>query len=108
MTAKIFLLLGVTFFLISAMGVLKFPDVFSRMHAASKASSLALGLILIGVVIHFFSWLVLLKSFLIVIFIFLTAPVSAHILSRAGYVSGANVWKETVEDEMQQLHDRIK
>lgn len=99
-----FLLFGSIFFLISALGVLKFPDLFSRMHAASKSSSLAMGLILIGVAVHFFSWGILVKCTLTLLFIFLTAPVAAHILGRAAFLSGAQPWTQLGVQALRDLY----
>lgn len=97
----LFIFLGAFFFLISAIGVNKFPDTFSRMHSASKASSLGMGLCLIGTVLYFSSWIILMKSILIIFFIFLTAPVAAHILGRAAYITGARKSEKTIIDELE-------
>lgn len=99
-----FLLSGSLFFLISAVGVLKFPDVFTRMHAASKASSLGMSLLLAAATLHFASVEVAVKSLLILLFIFLTTPVAAHILGRAAYLTGAKKWDRTSRDEIRDLY----
>lgn len=98
------LVVGCLFFLISAIGVIKFPDSFSRMHAASKASSLGMGLILLSAVLHFESWSATLKAGFAILFIFLTTPVAAHILGRAGYLTGARKWDQNVVDELSEMY----
>lgn len=73
-----FLLAGSGFMLISAIGMLRFKDLYSRLHAGTKATSFALLLIIIGACIFFNTPMVYVKSAFIVIFIYLTAPLSAH------------------------------
>ena len=78
----VLILLGSLFILIAAIGVLRFRDVYSSMHATTKASSFGLLLILTGVALHFLVWIVAIKALLIVIFIYLTAPLAAHAVSQ--------------------------
>lgn len=91
---------GALFVLVAAVGVLRLPDVFSRMHAASKASSLGLGLMLTGAALRFGSVEVVLKCLSTAFFLFLTAPLAAHILSRAAYLNGARPWERSKTDEL--------
>jgi multicomponent Na+:H+ antiporter subunit G len=78
----ILILLGSVFILIAAIGLLRFRDVFSRMHATTKATSFGLLLILIGVALHFLTFASLIKAVLVILFIYLTAPLAAHSISR--------------------------
>ena len=73
---------GSVFILIAAIGVLRFKDVFTSMHATTKASSFGLLLIVSGVALHFLSLIVLIKAILIIAFIYLTAPLAAHAVSQ--------------------------
>jgi len=82
------IVLGSLFILIAAIGVLRFKDVFSSMHATTKASSFGLLLIVSGVTLHFLSLIVLIKALLIVSFIYLTAPLAAHAISQTLKKSG--------------------
>ena len=84
----LFIVLGSLFILIAAIGVLRFKDVFSSMHATTKASSFGLLLIVSGVVLHFLSLIVLVKALLVVAFIYLTAPLAAHAISQTIKKSG--------------------
>ncbi len=79
----ILILVGAFFMLISALGILRFKDLFSRMHASTKATSFGLLLLIIGVSLYFNIWSVYLKSILIIIFIYLTAPLAAHSLAKS-------------------------
>jgi multicomponent Na+:H+ antiporter subunit G len=78
-----FIVLGSIFILIAAIGVLRFKDVFSSMHATTKASSFGLLLIVTGVVLHFLTWVVVIKAVLVMAFIYLTAPLAAQAVSQA-------------------------
>jgi len=79
----ILVVLGSIFMLIAAIGVLRFKDVYSSMHATTKASSFGLLLIVTGVALHFLTFIVLIKAVFIVAFIYLTAPLAAHAVSQS-------------------------
>jgi multicomponent Na+:H+ antiporter subunit G len=96
----VLLLLGAAFVLISAIGVLRFPDVFMRMHAATKAGTLGGALILLAAVVAFGSLGVTVKVALVFLFILLTAPVAAHLLGRAAFRSDVTLWERTRVDEL--------
>ena len=79
----ILMVFGAFFILVAAIGLLRFNDLYSRMHAATKATSFGILLIITGVSIFFASEIVWLKSILIVLFIYLTAPLAAHAVARS-------------------------
>jgi multicomponent Na+:H+ antiporter subunit G len=92
MTSQIFyllswtlLLLGGIFSIIGGIGLIRLPDFYSRMHASSITDTLAMFLIIAGLMLQGGLSLVTLKLFLIFVFIFLTAPVSTHALANAAY-----------------------
>ena len=84
-------ILGLVFFLGTAVGMVRFPDFYTRMHAAGKGDTLSTMLMLGGfglVMMEDFSlgsWLLLLKILGIVLFIFITTPTSSHALMRAAF-----------------------
>lgn len=86
----IFLLLGTFFVFSGSLGVFRFPDVYTRLHAATKASTLGIASILIGAFIFLYVAhdIVSGKLLLAIVFILLTAPVSGHMISRAAHNSG--------------------
>ncbi len=96
---------GAAFALLAAVGVLRMPDVFTRMQASTKASTLGLGCLLIGAGLQFgdFSSWVRLAS--IGAFILLTTPVAAHVTARAAYLADVPLWPGTVLDERRQPVD---
>lgn len=78
------LLLGAVFTLIGSIGLVRLPDVFTRLHAPTKATTLGIGSILLGSVVYFSLYHGLsLHELLISVFLAVTAPVSAHLLARA-------------------------
>ncbi|MEL6838267.1 MAG: monovalent cation/H(+) antiporter subunit G [Pseudomonadota bacterium] len=78
-----FFLLGGFFALIAAIGVLRLPDVLTRMHASTKAGTLGSSLILIGGAIFYGETEVTVRVVAIILFLMLTAPIGAHMLGRA-------------------------
>ena len=75
--------LGAFFILVSAIGLLRFPDLYTRMHATTKATSFGLLLLILGTAIFFNTGMVWLKSLLVIIFIYLTAPLASHSIAQS-------------------------
>ena len=95
----IFLVLGGILTLVAALGVLRMPDLFLRMHAATKAGTVGVSSIAIGIMIHFGTLTVISRGVLVIAFFLLTAPVAAHMIARAAYRSGVSLWLLTRIDE---------
>ena len=81
----VLLLGGALMSLAAAVGLLRFPDLLSRMHAATKPQVLGLLLFLLAIAVQQRSWAVVPVLIVCWIFQLLTAPVSAHMVGRAGY-----------------------
>lgn len=93
------LLLGGVFFIaVTAVGLLRLPDFYSRVHAVSKTETLGLGLLLLGLVIHEGLSLLGIKMALILVFAVLTNPLAAHLLSRAAIRRGVEAWTPGTAD----------
>jgi len=103
----ILLMLGSILMLLAGVGIVRLPDVFMRMSASTKASTLGVILIMLGVVIHFDSLGATARAIGIVIFIILTGPISAHRIARAAYLTGTKLWSETNIDELQGRYDKV-
>jgi multicomponent Na+:H+ antiporter subunit G len=101
----ILFIIGALFLLLAATGIVRLPDLFTRMQAATKAATLGVGCTLLAVAVHFSDFGITVRSLLVVTFIFLTAPVAAHLIARAGYCSGASLWRDTVADELSGRYD---
>ena len=79
------ILIGAGFVLVGAIGLIRLPDFFTRLHAPTKASTLGVGSILVASMLFFStrSDNVSLHELLVIAFLFITAPVSAHLMSKA-------------------------
>lgn len=112
------LLFGLFFLFIGALGIWRLPDLFNRMHAASKCGTLGLCGLLCAGVLHFArlylstesaaepTWETLVgaatKAALVILFQFTAAPVGAHMLARAAHLDRAAKWDGTLADELDQ------
>ncbi len=92
-------LVGSAFALLAAVGVLRMPDVFTRMQASTKASTLGLACLLVGTALQMGDFATFIRVASIGAFALLTTPVSSHVIARASYVAGVPLWKGTVLDE---------
>ncbi|MCA9838326.1 MAG: monovalent cation/H(+) antiporter subunit G [Trueperaceae bacterium] len=96
--ASILILLGSAFALIAALGLVRMPDLYMRMHAATKAGTLGVGFIVFAVAVFFADLRVFVEAFIIVVFLLITAPIGAHVLARAAYLSGLQLWNLEQDD----------
>jgi multicomponent Na+:H+ antiporter subunit G len=92
-------IVGSAFALLAAVGVLRMPDVFTRMQASTKASTLGVGCLAIGAALKFGDATSAIRLLSIGAFLLLTNPVSAHVIARAAYRAGLPLWSGTVLDE---------
>ena len=83
-----FMIGGLFFFLTATIGILRFPDFFTRLHATGKGDTLAVLLFLIGFSLYEGFTLTSLKILVIAVFMFLAQPTATHALSRAGWRCG--------------------
>ncbi|MFP4018874.1 MAG: monovalent cation/H(+) antiporter subunit G [Bacteroidales bacterium] len=97
--AFILMILGAFFIFVSALGLLTLPDLYMRMHAATKTTSNGIILILLAVIAVFPELSTLIKTVAIIIFIFLTTPLSTHMISKAGYMLNVKKWENYSKDE---------
>jgi len=88
----IFIAGGLFFFTTATIGLLRFPDFFSRLHATGKGDTLAVLLSLIGLGFYEGISLTSLKIVFIAVFMFLAQPTATHAISRAGLRSGLKPW----------------
>jgi multicomponent Na+:H+ antiporter subunit G len=93
------MMVGGAFALLAAVGIVRLPDFYTRMQAASKSTTLGVGCLLLAVAIHFGDLGVTTRVLLTVAFLLLTTPVAAHVIARAAYAAGEPQWKHAVIDE---------
>lgn len=94
------MLAGALLTLLAAIGLHRFPDIFARMHAATKPATLGLVLLVAGASLVVGRGPVALKLGLAAALQFITAPVASHMVGRAAYRSGVELSPETVLDEL--------
>lgn len=82
---SVLIIIGVFFSLVGSIGLVKLPDFFTRLHGPTKATTLGVGSMLIASSVYFYTQTdtISLHEILITLFLFLTAPISAHIMSKA-------------------------
>jgi multicomponent Na+:H+ antiporter subunit G len=90
---------GAVFGLLAGIGLLRMPDVFTRMQASTKASTLGLGCLLASVALRNPELSFVVRAASIAAFMLLTSAVAAHVIARAAARSGAPIWKGTIVDE---------
>lgn len=98
--------IGAVFILLAAIGVLKMPDLFLRISVTTKAATLGVGLLLIGVMIYFNDFYTSSRSLAILLFVFLTAPIGAHLIGRVAYIMGVPLWKNNRIDQLEGHYHR--
>jgi len=97
---KICLTIGVVFCLLAGIGVVRMPDVYTRNQASAKAGTLGVAFVIAAVAFRFGDPITTLESSLIIAFLFLTAPVASHLITRAAYVLGCRQCDAAVIDDM--------
>ncbi|MET0172906.1 monovalent cation/H(+) antiporter subunit G [Agrobacterium sp. lyk4-40-TYG-31] len=97
---SVLLISGALFSLAAAIGINRFPDLYTRMHAASKAGTVGSGLLLLAVGLNSLELAVFARSFIGFCFVILTAPVSAHLLAKAAHEAGYRLSGITIKDEL--------
>lgn len=90
--AALFMLCGLVFFIGSAIGMLRLPDFYSRIHASGNSETLGCALSFIGLMIYEGLTLTAAKMAFAFLIVFLANPIGSHILSKAAYKSGHPVW----------------
>ena len=103
--ATVAVVLGTALCVLSAVGIVRMPDVYIRLQVASKASSLGVALLMLGVAAHFGELSVTIRALLVVVFLFLTAPVAAHVIGRAAYIAGVPLAPGSEPDELAGRYD---
>ena len=98
--AALCLLAGAGFTFLAAVGLVRFPDLYTRIHAASKAGVVGAGFILIALALIAFDFSIILRALVAIAFLLLTSPVSAHLLARATYITGGRPAEITKTNEM--------
>jgi len=101
----IFILIGSMISFISAIGMIRFPDIYTRAHAATKTTTLAVLITLVGTFIYvwFGEAYISVRLMLGIVFVFITAPVSGHLVLRAAYRANIKMADSTADDELKEV-----
>lgn len=94
--SSIFIISGTFFFFVGVVGLIRMPDVFSRMHATTKCDTMGAGLIYFGLIIWQGMTFTTLNIVLILVFIWITNPTAAHYIAKSAYV--LKIKNETLEE----------
>jgi multicomponent Na+:H+ antiporter subunit G len=103
---SLLVVLGAGLVLLASIGLVRLPDLYTRMHASTKPATLGVSLVVAALAVHSSELGIGVRAFLIVLFFLLTAPVAAHRLARAAYQAGVPRWAGTVRDELDEARRR--
>jgi multicomponent Na+:H+ antiporter subunit G len=104
--SAVLFIIGAVFMLIAAVGVVRMPDLLMRLHCSTKSATLGVSCVMLGAALHFAEVSVWARALAVITFIFVTAPVAAHVLGRAAYCSGVPLWLGTLSDDLQGRYTR--
>lgn len=108
LSAAILLCLGSAFMLLGAVGVFRFPDIYSRVQASAKAATLGVSLMILALAIHFADFGITVSALLVIGFFCLTAPVAGHMIARAAYFTGVPLWGDRITNELGNRYDPFR
>jgi multicomponent Na+:H+ antiporter subunit G len=96
------MIVGTFLVAVAGLGLVRFPDVFTRMHAAGKAGTMGISLVILSSVICFAGVdnSILVRGLIAIVFQFLTTPTSTHLLARTSYIRNYSLTERTVVDEL--------
>ena len=97
LAGTVVVVVGAAFLFLGSLGVFRLPDVYNRLQAGTKCTTLGAFLTVVGVGLMNPAWLP--KTLLIALFILLTNPISSHALGRSGRKSGVPLWEGSVVDQ---------
>jgi multicomponent Na+:H+ antiporter subunit G len=106
MIAQILIFIGACFMLVAAGGVFRMPDLYMRLQSNTKSATFGVGFIMLGAAVHFWEFAISIRALAILIFLFVTSPVAAHLLGRSAYIAGAPLWEGTLSDDLKGKYDR--
>ncbi|MCK4325227.1 Na+/H+ antiporter subunit G [bacterium] len=99
---KVFIIMGLSFNFFGCLGLIRLPDIYNRLQASTKCVTFGTCSILFGVFLMLGFSAAGIKALLCIVFLVLTAPVSAHVLARGAHISGIKLWKKSVVDKYEE------
>jgi multicomponent Na+:H+ antiporter subunit G len=98
---KILVLIGSIFLFLGALGIFRMPDIYNRLQAGTKATTLGAMSIILGV--GLIKLTLIWKAIIMIVFIAMTAPISSHLIARVAYKEGINLTEKTVVDKCKEF-----
>jgi len=98
----ILIAVGVLFNIFGCIGLVRFPDVYNRLQAATKCVTLGTVLLLVGVGLVSGIGPMSAKAIICAVFVLITSPTAAHAIAKGAYASGVKLWEKTVVDKYAQ------
>ena len=95
----ILITIGILFNIFGCIGLVRLPDVYNRLQAATKCVTLGTVLLLVGVALASGSWALSAKAIVCAIFILITSPTAAHAIARGSHAAGVDLWENSVVDK---------
>ena len=92
----VLIIVGCVFFLAGTLGLLRFPDIYTRLHALTKADNVGLGLITIGAALQVSAWTELLRLGLIWILVIVSSATVSHLIGRRALLDGQKPWEKAL------------
>lgn len=83
---------GCFFIVVASIGIVRFPDFYSRIHPAGKADTLGQALVLLGLIVYEGFSLVSVKLLIVIVFIFIANPTATHAIAKAAHIAGVKPW----------------
>lgn len=90
----LFILAGVPFFLSGTVGLLRFPDIYTRLHALTKADNVGLGFIVLGLCLQAADWYEVVKLILIWLLVLVSSATSCHLVARTALRKNIQPWSK--------------
>jgi multicomponent Na+:H+ antiporter subunit G len=106
LVGSLFILMGAVFLFSAGLGLVRMPDVYTRIQSGTKATTLGNMLILIGLAFYHPDWTF--KLILVIYFVLMTNPVSSHALSRAAYLIGTPMTSTSTSDALAEVEGSIE
>ena len=102
----IMIVIGILFDIFGCIGLVRFPDVYNRLQAATKCVTLGTIFLLFGVAISSASGPIAAKAIICALFILITSPTAAHAIAKGAYASGVELWEKSVVDKYAEEIDK--
>ncbi len=101
----VLMLIGSIWICLAGIGVFRMEDIFLRMSAATKAATLGVTTILLGSALFFGELDIILRAVVVIFFLFVTAPVAAHMIGKAAFMMDVDLSEKTVQNDLQDYED---